>query len=262
VLVAGHEQEALGVLRSYPSVLSPIAFEPESDLLKAEGLAQVDAFGKALANPALANAMIVVAVHTNAKGSDEFNRSLSSLRAKAIVDQLATRQGLPRTRLMALGFGRMVDPASQMFAPEDRIRVVNLGSTPVRWKEAPEVGEVKDAPPIVAAPAPAKVVKHKATVQKKEVTRKRYASRPKTPSSARSSAQGAGSPVRQPVPQSSFVVCRVGTPGCGPTVMPWSRPAPAQRLTAQPVLLMERGNFGDHDGGGGGGGGSGGARGW
>jgi outer membrane protein OmpA-like peptidoglycan-associated protein len=180
VLAPGREQDAMGSLHAFPSVLSPIAFEQDSDLLKAEGLKQVDAFGQALMNPALANATVVIAVHTNARGSDEFNRSLAALRAKAIVEQLATRQGIQRTRLVALGFGRMVDPAVQMFAPEDRIRVVNLGTTPVQFKD--QLAEPAKAPPIVAA-APAeparKAVRHRAATKKSHDVHKTYAARPK-----------------------------------------------------------------------------------
>ncbi len=50
--------------------------------------------------------------HTDAKGSDAYNRRLSQERAKAVVRHLIGRYGVPRSNLQAVGQGKSRPVAS------------------------------------------------------------------------------------------------------------------------------------------------------
>ncbi len=130
VLGQGHEAEDLAALRPLPSMQVAVAFQGASDALAPESGALLGTLAEALNDPKLASYRFVIGVHTSSVGSDEYNLSLSSLRAKAIVDQLVAVHGLSKSRLFAIGFGRIAD-GSTGTEPAERIRVVNLGDTTV-----------------------------------------------------------------------------------------------------------------------------------
>ncbi|MEO3781923.1 OmpA family protein [Actinocorallia sp. B10E7] len=67
------------------------------------------------------NTSIRVEGHTDAEGEDAFNQDLSDRRAKAIVEWLATRGGIPRDRLKATGYGE-TRPAADNKTSEGRAR--------------------------------------------------------------------------------------------------------------------------------------------
>jgi outer membrane protein OmpA-like peptidoglycan-associated protein len=169
----GREAEAMRDLRAYASMQTQLDFEPNSDLLTPEAIARLDMIGQALTDPALLRSQVVIGVHTNAAGSDDFNRSLANLRARAVVEMLATRRGVSRERLWAIGFGRMIDPDAQNVQPGDRVRVVNLGATPVDWvgSATPAAAAARSVPE--AAPAAAAAVAPAAPVKKKVANRPR-----------------------------------------------------------------------------------------
>ncbi|KAB2875187.1 MAG: OmpA family protein [Pseudorhodoplanes sp.] len=66
---------------------------------------QLAALGRALASPRLAVHRYLVAGHTDAVGSDEYNLDLSRRRAAAVRDYLVSAFPIDPDRLMTVGFG-------------------------------------------------------------------------------------------------------------------------------------------------------------
>jgi outer membrane protein OmpA-like peptidoglycan-associated protein len=146
----GREVEVLRALNGRPSVQVAVAFQGASDALAPESGALLGALGQALSDPKVASSRILIGVHTNSVGSDEYNLDLSQLRAKAIADTLALGFGVAHDRLIPFGFGRAVENGSQNGTADERIQVVNLGAVAV----APVPERPVIAPPSVASVPP------------------------------------------------------------------------------------------------------------
>ena len=149
--VKGQESELLAALKGMPSMQVAVAFQGASDALAPEAGVLLSDLGQALASAKLANSRVMIGVHTNSVGSDEYNVDLSGLRAKAIVEILASVHGIPPDRLVPFGFGRTRDSTLPDAGADERIQVVNLG--PVAQDTAPSRPEIV-APTLVAKPAP------------------------------------------------------------------------------------------------------------
>jgi outer membrane protein OmpA-like peptidoglycan-associated protein len=148
-LVKGQETELLEALRGMPSMQVAVAFQGASDALAPEAASLLSDLSQALASAKLANSRVVIGVHTNSVGSDEYNLDLSSLRAKAIVGILTSVHGISRDRLVPFGFGRTRDSTLPDAAADERIQIVNLGPAPDR-PETPATTVV--ATPVLSAP--------------------------------------------------------------------------------------------------------------
>lgn len=81
-----------------------IGFALGSAEMTAEGRAQADLVAKSLSGPKLSGSRFVIAGHTDAIGSREYNLKLSEERAQAVTAYL-TSQGVEPTRLEAKGYG-------------------------------------------------------------------------------------------------------------------------------------------------------------
>ena len=92
----------------------------------------LDALGKALSSPDLANYRFRIEGHTDNVGSADSNRALSQQRAEAVVNYLATQYHVQTSRLEAIGMGQdqpLVDAPPQTAEPRNRrVQVVNIGS--------------------------------------------------------------------------------------------------------------------------------------
>jgi outer membrane protein OmpA-like peptidoglycan-associated protein len=106
-----------------------VNFEYDSAVLQQDAKIILDTLGAALKDSRLSAFSFEVSGHTDAKGTDEYNQRLSEKRAAAVVDYLAGRFGLDRSRVKSRGFGK-----SQLFdatRPEDgvnrRVQIINTG---------------------------------------------------------------------------------------------------------------------------------------
>ncbi|MDJ0895892.1 MAG: OmpA family protein [Alphaproteobacteria bacterium] len=113
-----------------PSVALDIRFGFNSAELTGQARQQLDQLGAALTSDALAGFTFDIEGHTDAKGSDTYNLSLSDQRARAVKRYLVERYGVDAGRLRAVGFGE-----SKLRHPEDpehgdnrRVEIVNTGS--------------------------------------------------------------------------------------------------------------------------------------
>lgn len=97
-----------------------ITFDLGSDRLSSQAEANLREFARALSDPALGGATFRIEGHTDASGSDDFNRLLSERRAKSVVDFL-TGLGVEPARLEAVGLGETSPRvADDPFAPINR----------------------------------------------------------------------------------------------------------------------------------------------
>jgi outer membrane protein OmpA-like peptidoglycan-associated protein len=113
------------------SVNLNIPFQSNSSTLQPQATAQLKALGSALNSPTLAKDRFLVAGHTDAKGSAQYNKQLSLKRADA-VKRFLVANGMETSRLDTVGYG-----SEQPLLPENpedssnrRVEIRDLGSTP------------------------------------------------------------------------------------------------------------------------------------
>lgn len=99
------------LVRERPKVAALIHFDPNSARIRGDAYKLLNEYAKALKSPALADAVLVIAGHTDAIGSDERNLQLSQERAQAVRDYLVER-GIAPDRLIAKGYGEAYPVAS------------------------------------------------------------------------------------------------------------------------------------------------------
>lgn len=92
------------LVRDRPRVAAQIHFNANSASIRSDAYSLLDEYVSALQSPALANAMLLIAGHTDAVGSDSQNLLLSNRRARAVRDYLIQR-GIAADRLIAKGYG-------------------------------------------------------------------------------------------------------------------------------------------------------------
>jgi outer membrane protein OmpA-like peptidoglycan-associated protein len=112
---------------SKPSVDIEITFDYNSDVIGAQAVRQLLALGRALSNDQLKGTIFLVNGHTDAKGNDEYNQSLSERRAEAVKRVLIEQFNLPASALIAVGHGKaQLKNTSAPFAAENRrVQIVN-----------------------------------------------------------------------------------------------------------------------------------------
>jgi len=107
--------------------LHEIYFEFNSAAITADAKPQLRELGAALSDPRLKGSTISIAGHTDAVGSDAFNRILSERRAATIKWYLVDNFNLPPAKLHTVGYGKQRPKnTADVFAPENRrVEIVN-----------------------------------------------------------------------------------------------------------------------------------------
>lgn len=111
-----------------PTIDLVIYFEFNSDKVTQDSLPTLVKLGKVLSRKELKGATIMVAGHTDAKGSAGYNQDLSRRRAETVKQFLAKSFDLEGDKLIAVGFGKEylkkgIDPLS---GENRRVQVTNL----------------------------------------------------------------------------------------------------------------------------------------
>ena len=89
--------------------------------------------GAALSDEKLKGSVFLVAGHTDAKGSDAYNLSLSDQRAKSVAEFLIENFHIDPKQLVAIGFGEE-NRENPLAAENRRVQVVNMASKDVAAK--------------------------------------------------------------------------------------------------------------------------------
>jgi outer membrane protein OmpA-like peptidoglycan-associated protein len=136
-----------------PAIDLEVFFDYDSAAITQEALPILDKLGNALSSDKLKGSVFMVAGHTDAKGSPDYNLGLSQARAKSVREFLIKKYEIAPDQLVAIGFGE-----EQLKNPEDpeggenrRVQVVNMANKDVAEKAkapAPEAAEpaAKDEP--------------------------------------------------------------------------------------------------------------------
>lgn len=92
--------------------------------------------GAALSDEKLKGSVFLVAGHTDAKGSDAYNLSLSDQRAKSVAEFLIENFHIDPKQLVAIGFGeeKLKNRENPLAAENRRVQVVNMASKDVAAK--------------------------------------------------------------------------------------------------------------------------------
>ena len=111
-----------------PSVNLYVNFAYNSTDLASDARITLDRLGAALRDPRLEGFAFMIAGHTDAKGSAEYNQKLSERRAEAVKRYLVSQYGLAPERLSVAGYGKsqLLDPARPEDGVNRRVQVINI----------------------------------------------------------------------------------------------------------------------------------------
>ena len=111
------------------SVNLMVNFEFNSARLGNDGMISLDALGRALSDPSLANQRFRIAGHTDGVGSDVYNLRLSEARAGAVRAYLVQHFRLDQAAFDVIGFGKsqLVNGQDPAAAENRRVQVTKLG---------------------------------------------------------------------------------------------------------------------------------------
>ncbi len=127
-LSSGDREQIAEIASKRPSIDLQINFDFNSAELTAKAEPQLNSLGQALTSPELAGAIIMLGGHTDAKGGDDYNQSLSERRAETVKRFLIERYKIPAENLVAAGYGetRLKDRAHPYAAANRRVEIINM----------------------------------------------------------------------------------------------------------------------------------------
>jgi outer membrane protein OmpA-like peptidoglycan-associated protein len=126
-LTTDERDKIAAIAKSRPSIDLEINFDYNSANIGSKATPQVTALGQALASSELKGRTFILAGHTDAKGGDSYNQSLSERRADAVKRFLSQKYGIEATHLVTVGYGKtQLKNAESPFSGENRrVQVVN-----------------------------------------------------------------------------------------------------------------------------------------
>lgn len=113
-----------------PTVDLEIYFEYNSAVITPQATKVLITLGKALEDQKLSGSTFMVAGHTDAKGSADYNQKLSQKRAKAVKTFLSSNFEINPKSLISVGYGEedLKITGNPEAAGNRRVQVVNLGT--------------------------------------------------------------------------------------------------------------------------------------
>lgn len=110
------------------SIDLPVNFAYDSADLSPEATAQLNALAQVLTQPEFANDRFLIAGHTDAAGSAEYNLALSNRRAQSVLAYLIEAFDVSKGRFVVAGFGetRLADPENSRDAINRRVEIAVL----------------------------------------------------------------------------------------------------------------------------------------
>jgi outer membrane protein OmpA-like peptidoglycan-associated protein len=128
-LTSEDREQLATIARTRPSIDLEINFDYDSAAIGPKALGQVTALGQALTSGELKGRTFVVAGHTDAKGSEGYNQSLSEQRAASVQRFLTEKYGIDAGQLVTVGHGKsqLKNATDPLAAENRRVQVINLG---------------------------------------------------------------------------------------------------------------------------------------
>jgi len=132
-LSLGERDQIADIAATKPKIDLDIQFDYNSAAISKASMGAVQELGKALSDPGLKGSTFVVAGHTDAVGSEQFNQDLSERRADTIKAYLVEKYGLAGSDLVTVGYGktRLKNPDNPTDAVNRRVQVVNMDNKTV-----------------------------------------------------------------------------------------------------------------------------------
>ncbi|ACL56336.1 OmpA family protein [Methylobacterium nodulans] len=111
-----------------PSIDLEIPFDYNSSKIGPKALPVVKSLGAALARPELKGNTFLIVGHTDGKGKDQINQTLSERRAEAVKQYIVQNYGVPASNLVSVGYGKsqLKDTANPLSAVNRRVTAVNM----------------------------------------------------------------------------------------------------------------------------------------
>jgi outer membrane protein OmpA-like peptidoglycan-associated protein len=115
-------------LESAPQIDLTVYFEFDSAEIGPQAYEALHRLGTALKSARLGSGRIVIAGHTDAKGTAAYNLALSDRRAEAVRNHLVSAMAVAPERLLAIGYGleQLADPKNPLSGRNRRVQVVNV----------------------------------------------------------------------------------------------------------------------------------------
>jgi outer membrane protein OmpA-like peptidoglycan-associated protein len=113
-----------------PAIDLDVNFDYNSAALTSKAEPQLKNLGKALSSAELAGSVVLLGGHTDAKGSDPYNQSLSERRAETVKRFLMENYHIPAANLVSAGYGKkgLKNPADPFAAENRRVQVSNVAA--------------------------------------------------------------------------------------------------------------------------------------
>ena len=127
-LSLGEREEVAQLAATKPKIDLEINFDYNSADISKASMQAVQELGKALSDPSLKGSTFVVAGHTDAAGTEQYNQGLSERRADTIKRFLTEKFGINGSDLVTVGYGesKPKDPSAPMDPANRRVQVVNM----------------------------------------------------------------------------------------------------------------------------------------
>jgi outer membrane protein OmpA-like peptidoglycan-associated protein len=118
------------IAQARPSVDVEIYFDYNSAALSPKAEPQLNNLGKALTSQDLAGSVVMLGGHTDAKGGDGYNQSLSERRAETVKKFLVDNYHVSTDTLISTGYGKreLKNPTDPFAAENRRVQIVNMAS--------------------------------------------------------------------------------------------------------------------------------------
>lgn len=127
-LSAPERNQLAEIVVNSPSIDIEVFFDFNSAAISEKSKASLTSLGVALQDPALKQATVMVAGHTDAKGKATYNQRLSERRAASVRKYLVDSFNVDPNRFVVVGYGpeRLKDTTQPFAEINRRVQVVNL----------------------------------------------------------------------------------------------------------------------------------------
>ena len=126
-LTTTEREQIASIAQKRPSIDLEVNFEYNSDAIGPKATPQVTALGQALSSADLKGSTFIVAGHTDGKGGDTYNQSLSERRADAVKRFLLEKYGIEAGSLVTVGYGKsqLKNTSDPLAGDNRRVQVIN-----------------------------------------------------------------------------------------------------------------------------------------